>query len=65
MHKILFYNKFIVCLYMFRAHGAKIILRCTIRRTSKKLYFYVVKALGIRNNVTVFRHIGNVKVTEI
>jgi len=21
MHKILFYNKFIVCLYMFRAHG--------------------------------------------
>jgi len=58
MHKILFYNKFIICLYMFQAPCAhhqevktvlyyktricalswlitKIILRCTVSKTSK------------------------------
>ena len=59
MHKFLFYNKFIICLYMFRALCAhpqevkivlysiwyhlqvlswlitKIILRCTVSKTSK------------------------------
>ena len=52
MHKILFYNKFIISLYMFRALCAhhqevktrfyalswlitKIILRCTVSKTSK------------------------------
>jgi len=42
LHKILFYNKFILCLYMFRAH-ALIIRRSKLHYTS----FGIITPIGV------------------
>ena len=51
MHKLLFYNKFIICLYICELSWliTKIILRCSVRKTSK--VWFVCRMFGEKKNL--------------